>query len=264
MVKTYKAAALIAEFVGSFMLASVVLAMLDKSQPLYATVLMAGAALTLVALTVGRVSGTHINPAVTIGLWTIRRVDTVRAVAYIFVQLLGGLAAMYVAQQVLGHDLVRRAAQPVDWVVVFAEALGAALFMIGFASAVYRGYRGAVAALTVGGSFALGLIVASMGSAAIINPAVALSVNAFSLSYIVGPILGAVAGANLYALVFAPLDSAERRHAMLANSAGRVASSHATHAHAATKKASAKKSVAKPVTRRKTVAAKTAKKSTKR
>ena len=214
MLRTYKAAALTAEFVGTFTLTSVVLGMLDRGQPFFATVLLAGITLALVVLGVGRVSGAHINPAVTIGLWSIRKVETSRAIAYLFVQFAGAYAALVVAEQLFDTDLLRRATAVVDWRVTLAEALGATIFTMGIAAAIYRGYRGLLAAATVGGSLTLGLVIASLGSGAVVNPAVALGINSFSLSYVLGPILGAVLGMNVYAALFAPLDIAERRRAL--------------------------------------------------
>lgn len=214
MLGARKVAALVAEFVGTFLLTSVVIGMIVKQQPFYATVLLAGITLALVVLGVGRASGAHINPAVTIGLWTIRKVEITRAVAYVAVQLLAGYCALLIARDVFGNSIVERGGDSVDWKVVTAEALGAALFTMGIAAAVYRGYRGVQAAATIGASLTLGLVVAALGSGAVLNPAVALGVDSFNLSYVMGPILGAVFGMNLYAAVFAPLDIAERQHAL--------------------------------------------------
>lgn len=253
MLGARKVAALVAEFVGTFLLTSVVLGMMAKQQPFYATVLMAGITLAVVVLGVGRASGAHINPAVTVGLWTIRKVETTRAVAYVAVQLLAGYCALLIAREVFGNTLVARGGESVDWKVVTAEALGAALFTMGIAAAVYRGYRGVQAAVTIGSSLTLGLVVAALGSGAVLNPAVALGVNSFTLSYVMGPVLGAVFGMNLYAAVFAPLDIAERQHALGLLRHEPVAADHhvpakraaPTHAKAAVKKPVAKKAAKK-------------------
>lgn len=246
MLGARKVAALVAEFVGTFLLTSVVLGMIAKQQPFYATVLMAGITLALVVLGVGRASGAHINPAVTVGLWTIRKVETTRAIAYIAVQLLAGYSALLIAREVFGNALIARGGESVDWKIVTAEALGAALFTMGIAAAVYRGYRGVQAAVTIGASLTLGLVVAALGSGAVLNPAVALGINSFTLSYVMGPVLGAVFGMNLYAAIFAPLDIAERQHALgLLNHAPAAA----PHAHAPAKKV-AEHATNKPVAKK--------------
>ena len=63
-------------------------------------------------------------------------------------------------------------------------------------------------AFVVGGSLIVGIIVASVGSAGVLNPAVALGLHTFEWgTYVLGPVLGAIIGFNLYALLFAPADS---------------------------------------------------------
>jgi MIP family channel proteins len=50
----------------------------------------------------GHISGTHINPAVTIGVWMAGRIDAGRAVSYIVFQLVGGVLAGFALRYVLG------------------------------------------------------------------------------------------------------------------------------------------------------------------
>jgi aquaporin Z len=50
----------------------------------------------------GHISGTHINPAVTIGLWAGKQIDAITAVAYIVVQLIGGILGAFALRSVLG------------------------------------------------------------------------------------------------------------------------------------------------------------------
>src|SRR5947208_17055356 len=50
----------------------------------------------------GHVSGTHINPAVTIGVWAAGLMDAGRALSYIVFQLVGGIAAGFALRWVLG------------------------------------------------------------------------------------------------------------------------------------------------------------------
>jgi MIP family channel proteins len=50
----------------------------------------------------GHISGTHINPAVTFGVWLAGKIDTRRAAAYWGAQLLGGLLAGFALAAVLG------------------------------------------------------------------------------------------------------------------------------------------------------------------
>lgn len=50
----------------------------------------------------GHISGTHLNPAVTAGVWAAGKIDTGRAVSYIVFQVLGGIAGAGALAWVLG------------------------------------------------------------------------------------------------------------------------------------------------------------------
>src|SRR5690606_29756089 len=91
-----------------------------------------------------------------------------------------------------------------DWRVLVAEAVGALVFTFAFAAAVYQRYEGGKAAALIGGGLFMGIIIASVASNAILNPAVALGNQSWARAYIFGPIIGGVIGTNLYVLLFAP------------------------------------------------------------
>jgi MIP family channel proteins len=61
-----------------------------------------GLVVTGFAYAYGHISGTHINPAVTAGVWVAGKIDTGRAVSYIVFQILGGIAGAGVLAWVLG------------------------------------------------------------------------------------------------------------------------------------------------------------------
>jgi glycerol uptake facilitator-like aquaporin len=78
---------------------------------------------------------------------------------------------------------------------------GMMLFTFGIASAVY-GRAKDFAGVVVGVSLLLGIALAvSMGGSGVLNPAVAISLGMLDLGYILGPILGAIIGFNLYKFV---------------------------------------------------------------
>ncbi len=52
-----------------------------------------GSTLLTMAFAIGHISGCHLNPAVTIGLWTDGRFDAKDVVPYIIAQVLGGIIA---------------------------------------------------------------------------------------------------------------------------------------------------------------------------
>src|SRR5690606_21652759 len=94
---------LLAEFIGTFWLVlggcgSAVLAANFTSDPfigigLVGVSLAFGLTVLTMAYSLGRISGAHLNPAVTLGLWAGGRIDGPAVPGYIVAQILGGIAA---------------------------------------------------------------------------------------------------------------------------------------------------------------------------
>ena len=208
MLERKKIAMLLAEFLGTATLTLVVLAVVNKTGigiPYFVS-LMAGLAIAVGTLVFGAISGAHFNPAITFGLWTARRVKTVPAIVYIAAQLLGGFVAYLLFTYVTDSKLSN--VGEYNSRVLIAEAAGAFVFSLGWAATVYHKLDGGKAAFAVGGALTVGIVVASLGSAGLLNPAVALGVRSWVWgTYVLGPVLGAVIGFNLYALLFAPANS---------------------------------------------------------
>jgi len=222
-------AASIAEFIGAFALAGIVLA--TQGASIY--VLFTVVALTLI---VGAVSGAHFNPAITLGALATKRIKATRALAYVVAQVLGALLALVVLnafvsnagevsqQQAMygqsGVSLFKLSELPAskEWFVLAAEVIGALLFGFAFASATKERSRSAAAWIVGGGLFvsltlssALTAAVTTVANAAngaaplaaVLNPAVAVALQGVSfnlwpiLVYIVAPIVGAVIGFGL-------------------------------------------------------------------
>lgn len=194
--------AVLAELFGTFALSLAVLASIWGFLPFVPTAIVAGATLGLMVLAFGGISGTHINPAVTLGLYSIKKIDAGNAVAYLIAQIGGALMAMLVLSMFLEGELVGQLEVKADYATFFAEFLGMLFFSMGIAAAVQQKAKGVEAALLVGGSLSLGIIFASIGSNGILNPAVATAVNSLNWSYVLGPIVGAVIGFNVYSAAF--------------------------------------------------------------
>ena len=64
----------IAEFIGTFALTLAVAGSLAATGGI-PTALVAGITLGLFVFTIGRLSGAHINPAVTIGAWSMKKIS---------------------------------------------------------------------------------------------------------------------------------------------------------------------------------------------
>lgn len=203
----------------------------------------AGIVLAVLVNTIGSTSGAHVNPAITLGLWSVRKVSTLRAIAFVAVQLLGGLATLALLKYLLGAPLESIAPGPFDWKILIAEGLGALIFGFGVASAVYQKMDKNQLATTVGFSLAIAIMVAGMASNGVINPAVAVGIKSWSWAYAAGPVIGAIIGMNLYALLFTdmnPIKSVSASAAKLrVNQASKITSK------AKSSKASAKKKPSK-------------------
>jgi len=197
-------ATLVAEFLGTGVLTLLILS-IQRSTIGVPFFVAAAAGLTLALLTFMflNVSGGNFNPAITIGMWTARKMPTATAVLYVAMQLLGAWAAYGIYTYFVGNGL-----QPIGGdfktKILVAEILGTSIFSFGVAAAVYQKFTLAATAAASGLALMIGIIAASSGSLGLLNPAVALGVRAWVLgTYVAGPIIGGIIGVNLYGLLFA-------------------------------------------------------------
>lgn len=203
-----KIAMLVAEFLGTAVLATSAINVARSQIGIgYFVAFSVAITLSVLTLMLASTSGAHFNPAITIGMWTLRKIQTVQALAYLAVQMLGGLAAWRLAEYFTGTTLTNIAGKTFDWKILVAEMVGSFVFMFGIAAAVYQKYEGARLAATFGASLFIGTIIASLASNATLNPAIALANQSWGRAYIFGPIIGSIVGMNLYALLFAPVRS---------------------------------------------------------
>lgn len=212
--------ALLAEFIGTFLLTAVYI--ITKGEPLYL-----GFALVAIILTVGILSGAHLNPLLTVGAWVTRKMASMRALGYLVAQVLGATAALGLLTAFIGGAPSETGQQAAlmgqqapqlfsvadvksgkEWFVFFAELTGAIIFSLAVASAMREKRDRVAAAFNVGlGLFVAALIAgvaASYVSAnAVLNPAIALSVGAVDWTkinfmaiaiYMVAPLIGGVLG----------------------------------------------------------------------
>lgn len=200
--------AVLAELLGTGVLTMIFLIMSGYAAfPLYIG-LSAFFALIVVYVMFSGVSGAHANPAVTFGMWTTRKIPTLRAVAYVAAQFLGALGAWQLFQYISGHSVAASTADYSSRVLV-AEAIGAAILIMGLCAALNRAYDSFQTGFAYGAAFFVGILVtalsltSSQGFVGYINPAVALGMRHWGTAYVVGPLLGGLIGANLYAWVFA-------------------------------------------------------------
>jgi aquaporin Z len=214
-------AALLAEFIGTFIFAATIIA--GQGQPILVFFALVG-----VVLAVGTISGAYVNPALVLGAWITRRMSGMRALAYIIAQVLGAMLALVVLNAYVGAapavsptdvygsapSLFAAAAIPQgkEWLVFLTEFIGTLVFGFAVAGATREKKERTAAALTVGLGVFLGLMIAGsaaayIGASAILNPAIAISLQALSFNiwpiavYVVGTSLGAIVGFVLYDLL---------------------------------------------------------------
>lgn len=195
---TISPAALIAELIGTFSLAFAVLASVNGVLATQvATPIIAAVTLGLAVLSIGGISGANINPAVTLGLMSVGKTSITDGLAYIAAQVVGALSAFGAMTLLLDGNITLIEDAPSTWRIFSAEAVGAAMFTFGIASAIDQGFTKVNAALLVGGSLFLGIIFASTVSLGVLNPAVALALSTANAAYVAGPVVGAILGMNI-------------------------------------------------------------------
>lgn len=200
-----KIAMIVAEFLGTGILATAIINVARSQIGIgYFVAFSAAITFALLTLVFNATSGAHFNPAVTIGMWTLRKINTLQALAFIAAQMLGGLAAWRLAEYFIGQSLTNIAGKNFEWKVLVAEMIGTLIFTFGIAAAIYQNYEGGKLVATVGMALFVGIVVASLASNAVLNPAIALGNQTWGRAYIFGPIVGSIVGMNLYALLFAP------------------------------------------------------------
>lgn len=216
--------AALGEFVGTFLLATIVVT--QQNQPI--ALLFAVIAIVLI---VGGISGSHLNPIATVGAWVTRKVTSARAVSYLVAQVLGAMLALVVLNAFISQapEVSQQASAlgqaapslfktvPIphgkEWSLLFAELLGAAVLGFAYAS-VLRNFRDRVAgALTLGAAYFLALVIAGtvatyVSAGIILNPATAISLQALNFTsvwpvavYVVASLVGGVLGFILHDLL---------------------------------------------------------------
>jgi len=191
----------IAEAFGTFALATLVST--SMLVPGFPTPIIAALTLGLMVYIVGPISGTHINPAVTIGMWSVKKISTKEASYYIGAQVVGALLALAHAYAFYGKSsspVMTQTASVLDIEMsqFLGEAVGAFLLTLGVASVVFKRVNETASGLVIGGSLLLGIIAASPLSLGFLNPAVAIGNGALTWQHILGPIVGAVLSALLF------------------------------------------------------------------
>ncbi len=231
---------LVAEFIGPFALTfmgagSIMLAVTQgysNGGTLVMVALAHGLAIGLMIAAAGHISGGHYNPAVTIGLWLGGKIGTIKAVAYVVVQLLGAVVAALILKQLFDESNATLAnavpsvnyggLQDTDFIIVgrqnalIIEAIGTFFLMyVIYGVAIDARGAHAIAALAIGLTITMDILMAGPLTGAAVNPSrhfgVALVDGTWKDAWIywVGPIAGASIAAVVQSYIFIPRSEAE-------------------------------------------------------
>lgn len=149
----------LAELAGTFVLVMVALLSFKEIMPLYV-----GLTVAVLVLAVGAVSGSHLNPAVTFGLWSVKKVKALLVPFYWGAQFLGAMAAVVVLNAIAGSKQALDFSHFTEfsWPIFLVELVGTAVFLFGLTSVLNRadvsnGHK----ALGIGLSLAIGILVST-------------------------------------------------------------------------------------------------------
>jgi MIP family channel proteins len=209
---------LVAELIGTFALIFIGAGAVAANMHPVGVALAFGFVVVSFAYSFGHISGAHLNPAVTLGVWVAGKIETTRAVAYMAVQVIGGALAAFTLRTVLGGPVnnlgMTKLAQAVDLhgtAVTITPAMGLIIEAIltfvlvntvmnaGLsAKATIQGGLAIGLALAFGNLMAIPLTGAGMNPARSIGPALVVGNFDDLWVYIVGPAIGGLVAGLLY------------------------------------------------------------------
>src|SRR5271166_3927404 len=185
---------------------------------LLAIALAPGLGIAIMASALGHISGAHFNPAVTIGFWVTKRLNTLEALSYWGAQLLGATAAAFLLKLVIPAETWRAASLGTPtltpefprWGGLTLEAVTTFfLVLVVFATAVdERGTFRSIGGFGIGLTYTIGILVAFPFTGGALNPARAFG-PAFASNhwlnqgiYWIGPLIGGFLAGLLYDSLF--------------------------------------------------------------
>jgi MIP family channel proteins len=218
----------LAEFIGTFAIVFITAgvictdAFLHIGSPIgigwLGIALAQGLAYAVMITSLAHISGAHFNPAVTIGFWVTRRINTFETIAAWAAQLAGAACAAYLLRYLvpedvwratalgtpmLSHDITPAAAMLLEGVLTFFVVLAAFS-----AAADSRGVSNRLGGIGVGMAVVMSVLVGGPFTGAAINPArafgPALAAHHWTAHgvYWAGPLAGGVLAAWLYDTIF--------------------------------------------------------------
>ena len=187
----------------------------DQGIPVW-TITVFGFVVVAVVYATSYISGSHINPAITISYWATGRMYAGTAAYYIMSQILGAVMAAYflsllfpdaVSTIFLGTCTLGEGVG--SWKAASIECLATFLFVFTiFATAVDKRTSRLLAGVAIGLVYLFGVSISTTFSGGALNPArvfgPAVVSGHFDYHYVwwLGPLIGALAAGFLYGIVF--------------------------------------------------------------
>lgn len=202
----------VGEYVGTFLLVSVgpgsaMIAAKTGAFGHEGVALAFGLVVMLCVASLGHISGAHINPAVTLGFWTIGRFPTADVIPYIFAQSFGAISSSFLLGWIVGPFSNFGATIPALPVAQsFAVEFGytAVLGFVIMAVATDERSPKGIAPFVIGGTVYVGALVTgpltggSFNPARSLGPAVRGGIWTAHWLYWIAPVFGMMLGMKLY------------------------------------------------------------------
>jgi MIP family channel proteins len=185
---------------------------------LLAVALAHGLAMAILVSALGHISGGHFNPAITIGFWVTKRLNTLDTLLYWVAQIVGAIAAAFLLKLIIPADTARIALLGTPslmldypgWSALALEATATFFVVLVFFATLVdeHGTFRAIAGFGIGLTVALGVLVAGPFTGGALNPARAFGPAFASAHWLnqgifwIGPLIGGFLAGLLYDSLF--------------------------------------------------------------
>jgi len=202
----------LAEFIATFTLIFIGAGSILANNNLTGIAIAHGLAIMCMVYATAHISGAHINPAVTIGMWVTKKIETKDGFFYIIAQLAGGIVGAFALKTVfvnapstlnLGTPTLGSGITFFNGILIEAILTFLLVFVV-FAVAVDKRAPAGMYGLAIGMVVTFDVLAGGPLTGAAMNPARAFGPALISgyfvnhLVYWIGPIVGGIVGALVY------------------------------------------------------------------
>ncbi len=207
----------VAEFVGTLMLTLIACGVAVMTGDIIATSLAFGLVIVAMAYSIGNVSGCHINPAVSTGLFVAGKMEITECLKYIIAQVLGAIAGSALlgvcldSFKVLGANGYGAAGQLAEtvWIALLVEVILTFIFVTVILGVTDKKENGHVTGIVIGLTLTLVHLFGIPFTGTSVNPARSLAPAIFQGGealgqvwvFILAPLVGAILAGLFYKYV---------------------------------------------------------------